>query len=274
MTWRRAVIETLLQTKHGPRFLERIVDVQKSLDFSRPDRAEISSGLEEFTKISETNEFSLERFGDRHDGGYLLSPEFLSFSDLVISCGVGANDSFETAVLPFVREIHMVDNTVDYEPTSSKVVFHKKKLVGQILDSSSEISLPELMLDLNHTYIVKLDIEGSEWDILENLGIEYFAAITQMVIEFHGILDFAKSGKLDKVNRIFQRINQYFLVTNFHPNNCGRFEIFLNVPIPDVVEISYLNRKLTNKYSPRTRGKVHDNFPNNPRLPEITLWRP
>jgi hypothetical protein len=58
--------------------------------------------------------------------------------------------------------------------------------------------------------VVKIDVEGAEWDALEAAPEELLASIPQMAMELHGFDDPRMLDVLQKMNRHFHLVNLHF----------------------------------------------------------------
>ena len=121
-------------------------------------------------------------------------------------------------------------------------------------------------------FILKCDIEGSEWDILESCNEEDLSKFRQIVIEFHHFIQSNNSDVLDKYLNVLKKINKTHQSINVHGNNCGPWS-FKKMDLPNVLEITYLrktdyefknfDKELTEKY----------NMPNCPKKPEMIFLK-
>jgi hypothetical protein len=227
-----------------------------------------------FYILQPTLKVNIVRFGDDMDGGYVLV-DCIKDSTFVLSIGVGNNITFDSTISNHVSRVIMVDHTVNIGNVPSNAWFIKKKLVPFVKDNTLETSLPELInqVPLNSRIILKMDIEGNEWEILESLDGAYLKKFDQMVIEFHGILEKAKKDSLDSMQNVIRKLLNFFDVVNIHANNYSSYQIFLNFPLVDVIEVTFLNRQVSD-YSRVYNNSKHLNFPNNPNKPEIFLTFP
>ena len=84
--------------------------------------------------------------------------------------------------------------------------------------------------------ILKCDIEGSEYEIIEDLML-YEKNISMMIFEFHWI-----DKKKDLFLQNIKKIQEYFSIIHIHGNNHFDFlEDESNIPI--ILEITFVNNK-------------------------------
>lgn len=171
---------------------------------------------------------SIQWFGTTY-GGFYLDPSLLNASSNLLSFGVGEDISFDIAVSkrnignvflfdPTPKSIDFIKNTqlpgnfhfysVGISDIDEQASFFLPKndnnvsgslLVHKQLDSTKEIKvslkkLSTLMHELNihQIDVLKIDIEGSEYKVLENIMHEKIFPV-QICVEFHN--EFYKNGK-------------------------------------------------------------------------------
>lgn len=183
---------------------------------------------------------TLLRFGSIEDGGYYLSPNSITESDMLFSRGISSNVEFE---FDFYRlnpnaSLLMVDPTVSKSKLLLKGLarlFFKKSrklsylynrlmfwdLLNQKRCKHLDIWLkqPEQIFGLiqsefgeQSAVLLKLDIEGSEYDFLEEI-IAHQSQIRAMVFEFHD-LDVKHHLLLDFIEKISNNFNLVYMEIN------------------------------------------------------------
>ena len=211
----------------------------------------------------------LVRRGSTNDGGYLI-PEDIS-ANFLISLGLGDDWKFE---LDLVRNKHVskfitFDHTVTLLNLFIITLNRKRKFKAFIyraivliryfrdftflrkqhvkrkiteygsIKNFREINLNEIfkefVIDLEFTIILKIDIEGSEFDIIEQV-VESSSQIRVLIIEFHDILE-----QKDKFKASLQLLKSKFSLIHTHMNNYGEINEF---SIPNVCEFTFINHDI------------------------------
>jgi hypothetical protein len=163
----------------------------------------------------------LERFGEKNDGGYLLCGNLLGEVRSAYSYGISGYDQWgcdvSTKLTVPVHEYDCFNLTRPRCPTG-KLVFH-----GECIGNSrrTEDGRPfdtlenqvEKNGDAGKRLVVKMDVEGAEWESFLGSSSDFLERIDQMAVEFHGIDQWQRS-----VEAIW-KLKQHFYIANLHWNN-------------------------------------------------------
>src|SRR5215467_4501477 len=92
--------------------------------------------------------------------------------------------------------------------------------------------------DASKRIVMKMDVEGAEWDSFLAVPDNVFQKIDQLLVEFHEI-----KGTLEQKQRVVQKLRQFFEVVHIHYNNgtCNAgYE-----PFPSFAyEVLFVNKRL------------------------------
>lgn len=206
---------------------------------------------------------NLIRIGSVSDGGYVVHNDF-SRNDILVSLGIGDNSDFEHELSSMVEKIKAYDHTVKQMPRNSENIdFYKLGVKGQAEEGF--VTLRTIIEQIPSAYdlILKIDIEGWEWGVLDGLTNEELSKFRQIIGEFH---DFHDVGKLELMERVINRLATNFTVINSHANNWGKYDLIKSIAIPDVVEITWLRNDFSSSKSGKVNSENHSlNKANNPR---------
>lgn len=115
--------------------------------------------------------------------------------------------------------------------------------------------------------ILKIDIEGSEWDFFENISEKDINKFKQIILEAHWMIEteYVKSPNF-RIDLI-EKINKTHQIVALHPNNYSKTINVSGLTVPQVLEITFL-RKLDHKF---IEGHPPSNlfYPNNPNKRDI-----
>ena len=228
-------------------------------------------------------ETDLIRIGRDYDGGYLIPEQSLGQTKLLYSFGLSDDWSFEemfynktsTKIICydhtvnwkfffkiFLRDFKSVFKYFRYKKFfDGKNKIHEKKIISPVgtfytnLQEDKIADLNSILVDhSSNSFFFKIDIEGSEYRILEQL-IKYASSMAGLVIEFHDcdlnhlrIKNFIENFDLQLVH---MHVNNWGFVT---PN---RF--------PQSLELTFspkqFNKKITNESK---KFPISLDQPNNP----------
>lgn len=231
--------------------------------------AEISKLLRVERIVHPESKFA--RLGNTFDGGYVIWHDFSDTDDL-ISLGVGNDITFDTELSKFISKVHFYDHTVEDLPQPlDKAVFYREQ-IGYLNPGSITLEVALSRLNPKGNTILKMDIEGSEWEVLANtisLGI-----FKQIVIEFHGLQQLVNLENFVKIAQALQKLHKTHAPIHLHANNYAPVAVIGNCLVPDVIEVTYLNRTLyeTAPFEP-VPGSEFDS-PNSSLSPDIALSFP
>jgi hypothetical protein len=188
---------------------------------------------------------ALMRVGGAHDGGYLL-PDDLAGIEYCFSPGVDVTASFEEALLERGITSYLADYSIDNPPASlSKFVFDKVFLGAKdhghftTLQTWIRKYIPDRY---ENDLLLQMDIEGSEYAVLEQTPNHVLSRFRIMVIEFHDLFNLFDPIKFRYFERVFTKLTALFHVVHIHPNNFAPPMRKDGLVIPDVVEITFLRR--------------------------------
>lgn len=190
----------------------------------------------------------LMRLGSEFDGGYVVLKKDYSDSFLV-SAGISNNNDFEMSFAELGGHAHQVDYTVESAPKKHpNLTFEASRVVGEYGKSEIfDVTLDDLYnRHIKNTSfesqanVLKMDIEGSEWEILDSSTMLH--NFDQVLLEIHYLERFAN----DKFQfKYISAINKLF--ANFFPvaiagNNCCGFVTIGGFSVPRVLEMTLLNK--------------------------------
>jgi hypothetical protein len=168
---------------------------------------------------------TLERYGEDHDGGYLVCGNLLKDVQAAYSYGISGYDKWGCdASTKLGVKLHQYDCFDTRQPScpGGDTVFHAecigdaaKTEDGRLFDTMQNQLAKNG--DAGKRLVVKMDVEGAEWDSLLHAPDATLDRIDQLAIEFHYIND-------ERYVKTVQRLKQFFYVAHVHVNNwsCAR----------------------------------------------------
>ena len=220
---------------------------------------------------------NLEFFGNEFDGGYYINSVFGKKINL-ISIGIGDNYSFDIEVAKRGGIVHMYDGTIKKIIDLPKnMTFIEKNVGNDVINGEIKLSsvvnnFLESLSSLDDVKVMKIDIEGSEWEIFDKFDFGGIKNFETLVVEFHDVNKNLKSHEKQKIMiDVFGNINNYFKAIYFSPNNWSPVIKSGNQLLPNTFEIVYTNREqYVNESIPEHESaEKYDKPKNNPFRPSL-----
>lgn len=221
----------------------------------------------------------LVRVGGDGDGGYLV-PDCMDGIGALFSPGVSETWDFERHMADsYGMPSFMVDGSVDAPPGLTDMQHFSRKWLGP--KSHDDVVSLEAWIGQSDTspesdLLLQMDIEGSEYRVLTSTPLATLRRFRIAVVEFHG-LDWIAVGPFLRL-RILPALRKMavdFEVVHVHPNNCCGVQDLYGVPVPKVLEVTYLRRDFTSDSPVRARlphPLDRDCVAGNPTLDLPTNW--
>ncbi len=256
----------------------------------------------EFNFLKPVKLYNLIRLGNKYDGGYILPEHFVNNSDGLISFGYGYDPSFENEYIKKSNnKVLIYDHTCNYLTLikiflkylkrfllfkkqfkdvvyhynnlkrhhdfvrSKKVNFFKKKIVKKELNHN-EINIDKIIKLSNfQNIILKCDIEGSEYEIIDDM-LKYENLINCIVIEFHHI-----DLNLTTFKLMVKKLLNFYQIVHLHGNNHD--PIIKDLNIPSTLEITFVKKIFIKKEEFIKKFPVDGlDQPNNPFIPDHVIY--
>lgn len=216
----------------------------------------------------------MKRYGSKGDGGYVVSKKAIEKSSFLISGGIESNNEFEIELAKLGILGVQIDNSIDLPPK-----FHENlEFIKATLGDLSEVDINNLTKKFpkNKSGILKLDIEGSEYSVLES--IHDFNRFNAIIIELHELFLITDDIFWESFKKILIRLKNTHNVIYISPNNCCGYSIIGGVPVPNIMEITWVKKSLLagkkfSKIDTLHPSKMKGNYSNRAQL-DITGFFP
>lgn len=215
---------------------------------------------------------SLIRLGGNSDGGYLL-PDDLHNIKACFSAGVGEVSNFEYDCAELGMEIFMADATVNLPAIKDDRFNFIKKFIGNENKDdyiTMEQWIKESKMDLSGDLLLQMDIEGAEYEVLNDISNATFKKFRIIVVEFHNIHLLPHKDFYKKANSAFKKILKNHLCVHIHPNNSCNSRMIRGIEIPEAAEFTFI-RKDRVKIIGNATDFPHHQDRDNVELPTVTL---
>jgi hypothetical protein len=213
------------------------------------------------------------RVGSPADGGYIMIDDFAA-AKIAYSLGIGGDVSWDIQIANRGLTVYQYDHTVSGPPIQHpNFHFHKLGIASE--DGGEFTSIATALQSNGHAVrtdlILKMDIEGAEWSTFDQLPDRVFDQFRQIIIEYHGFLRAAEQDWSAVATRVLEKVHRSHAVHHVHANNWGSYQIVANIPVPDVLEVSYVRRDIPRLASSTNIYPTPIDAPCNPYQPDIYL---
>jgi hypothetical protein len=187
----------------------------------------------------------LVRKGRPFDGGYAMVDRGL---EKVVAYSLGVNDdvSWDLDMAQLGCQVYQYDHTIEALPVKHPS-FHWSKIGIDATPSADGTLRPlaDLIRENGHAkrrdLILKMDIEGFEWQVFAAMSGETIDQFSQIVIELH-MLALCADELQRRIIGVLEKLYRSHQPVHVHANNHGYFGFIGGVPIPDAVEVTYVRR--------------------------------
>ncbi|HEY7299492.1 MAG TPA: tetratricopeptide repeat protein [Xanthobacteraceae bacterium] len=210
------------------------------------------------------------RVGRDRDGGYVLIEDF-SQIDGAFSFGIKDDASWDLDIAQRNIRVHQFDHTVDRAPAEHALLeFHKLRIAeADAPDAACLDTLVDKLLANAQRALLKVDIEGDEWDMLGAASPRSLVRFTQIACEFHELGRLTNPVWYGRFFAVIEKLKEQFEIVHVHGNNYMPFMCMANVLLPATLEVTFANRRHyqfgeTNEIFPTPLDRP--NFPDAPDL--------
>jgi hypothetical protein len=254
----------------------------------RSERKKLFSEL----KIVTLENCTIKRFGDSHDGGYLMCENLMRDVSSAYSYGIGGTDVWGCDVSKEYRlPVHQYDCFDVSEPIceGGNCIFHRECIGDKDIafqNKSFDTFNNQIIRnqDEKKKLVVKMDVESAEWDSLWAASDDVLNNIDQLIVEFHlgrQVTIKAKPLKTDQIIiefhdedfekfiKVTRKLKKTFYIVNVHYNNntcCNRIS-----PFPAwAYEVLFVNKRIgkPDKNQPAVPWSQPLDAPNEPAYPD------
>lgn len=140
---------------------------------------------------------------------------------------------------------------------------------GRLRDLPHDRRVAENVADNGHRrrddLVLKMDVEGMEWDVLAKVSGETLAQFSQIVIEFHRMGTVLHPPGHAEVKAVLSKLAATHVPVHVHGNNVRLPVRIGDLILPDVIEVSWVRRSdHEGRFIPR-----HEPFPTDLDRPNI-----
>ena len=197
--------------------------------------------------VAKAKGIPLVRMGRQNDGGYVLLNDFSGIKT-AYGFGIGGDCSFEKDLGEAGLNVYCYDPTIDHLPESHfRLHFEKIGISGKDMEIEgcpTMLSMESILERNTHqkeeNMILKMDVEGAEWNFINSTTSETLERFAQMTFEFHYLTSEEKRAEIFSA---LEKINKTHQAVWVHANSvCGGVDTGEEL-FPNVLEITYANKR-------------------------------
>ncbi len=187
------------------------------------------------------------RVGGFEDGGYVMLDD-LDCIGICYSLGVGPDVSWDCEMAERGAQVYQYDHTVEKAPAEHPRFHHFRTGITHDPSLAPDFKRIDALIEENgHSdrddMVLKIDIEGHEWDSLDALDPVVFTRFRQILAEFHGMRMLNIDSFRERAHRVFSKLRQTHEVFHVHGNNFAGMPVVEGIPIADCIELSFASRR-------------------------------
>lgn len=180
-------------------------------------------------------------------GGYVMLDDIRD-KEIFYSFGISADvtwDSYPAEL--WDKKVFMYDHTIDGLPYQHKNFIWKKEgicgedAIGKYKDLKA---LSQILKDNGHEHennmILKMDVEGAEWDVFSTFAVEELKRFDQITLELHWFWDL---NNKDRILKSLENLNKNHQIVHVHGNSFGVAVPMDGYNMPDIIEATWVRKE-------------------------------
>lgn len=234
----------------------------------------------------------LVRIGMPDDGGYFMLDDFSNIS-CAYSFGIGTDWSWDVAISEKGIPVFMFDpfNAAFLKSSNllknTRLKFYDKGITGEskqpVLNSGlfspeRKLYTLETLLKFDENFdktnmLLKLDVEGWEWNVLPNISSSTLSKFVQIVVELHWFEKMVRSDEnFSSLLRSLQTLNKTHQLVWVNGHNGCDYCVLGGVPFPHAIEATFVRRDRKVVFKDYEKRKRRPDARNIKQRGELLLW--
>lgn len=208
------------------------------------------------------------RIGPDTDGGYVFA-DAISASQAVVSYGISTEYRFDRLMAEAGHKVYMFDHTIaGIDRSHDNMMWHREGVAGFSDPASALYSVADHLVRHGvegDRLILKMDVEGAEFDAISFMPEETLCRFEQIVIEIHYLANLNNADFRDHAARMLRKLNSHFTLFHVHANNCDGpdgIRIVSGFPVSNLLELSYIKSSAVHRVPSRTLYPTALDHPN------------
>ena len=227
--------------------------------------------LHELLHLRDVEGGTLVRIGREHDGGYLMLDEFHP-GMIAYSFGISDDVSWDKAMAERDIACFMYDHTIDKLPEEHKFFHWSREGICGAEHQEHCRTLEAFIKSNGHEerndLILKMDVEGTEWDAVAATSSATLALFSQIVFELH---DVYSAVLHNKICAVLSKLNKTHQPVYVHGNNWADYERAGDLVMPWALEVLYVRKNDHNFRESSHFYPLEQDMPNKANRRDIRL---
>lgn len=244
--------EATLHVGIAPRLtrVSGVLDLFPRDELARMDPAALADDTRRILRHLEPHRllgYGFVRLGNPGDGGYVCVDDWDGI-DTAFSFGINDDISWDRDAADRGLRIYQFDHTVaDPAPQDDRMVFEPRMIAAEPGEGRQDLAGLISRHDkrrVRPNIILKTDIEGGEWPMIEATSAADLSRIAWIVCELHYFQGLAEPAYRAKLDRGLEKLGESFALVHIHANVWGGCSAIANVTFPNVIEATFVNRAI------------------------------
>ena len=191
------------------------------------------------------------RLGSAGDGGYVIMDHSNLTNTVLYSYGIEENDSFDQHYHnKYGALVRQYDFSIPATTVRDGFTFTREGISHEKTENCDTFAEHIIKNgDTDKRIFLKLDVEGAEWLTLLHMPEYLLKQCNQIVIELHDLSCLGKSTDypaidLEQKVAVMEKMNKLFHLWHVHANNHASVHIIDGYKVPDVIEVTFINKEL------------------------------
>lgn len=216
------------------------------------------------------------RLGPAEDGGYVFADD-VDPDQPILSYGIGKQYQFDRDMAERGHQVYMFDHTIQgIKRPHPNMHFFRQGVAGRTDAANDLYRLADHIAMTGITsdrIILKMDVEGAEYEALGAVDDATFGRIDQIVMEVHDLKKLRRRERLEAFVTMMTRVNRHFTLFHVHANNYDGPELHVlsGFPVCNLLELSFIRSSRVRRSPSTTLYPTPLDRPNLPWADKL-LW--
>ena len=217
------------------------------------------------------------RIGPQTDGGYILA-DCIDPAQSILSYGISTEYRFDCEMALAGHKVFMFDHTISgIEQVSENMMWFREGVGGRSRPADSMFTIEDHLSNKGiqgDRLILKMDVEGYEYEAIGATPEDVLARFEQIVIEIHNLAHLPDGNFRKKFMEVIRKFNRMFTLFHVHANNYDGPDAFHcagGLPVPNLLELSYIKTAKVSRRQSQTLYPTALDYPNTNQKDKL-LW--